>query len=262
MELELVSRNGTDLYDEDKNVRKIMESILNSDLHHVLRMNGLEIVMKTSPSDLIQENHLRNIPIDERNAARDFVEKVLSIKQEEYSNAHLLNLDSLTLSKMVPEILNIWREGVTDTANVKVCIPLPQISTESRKRIFPAPSQEKEIIELMEFSERNSLISEPKTVNSETVNSETLTPEISVSGSLLDTRKQQLDNYIDLCKTSEGCLNATALYKGYTDWCDLHGYDKYTRPMVIGSFRKRIPNCEIKDVNGRSKGWSLSLPHV
>lgn len=265
MELDLKrSTNGAVLSDDDKAVRKIMESILNSDvlitkLNHVFKMNGLEIVMKTSPCDLIQENHLRNIPIDKRNIARTFVEKVLSRKQLEYSRIHLINLDSLTLSRMVPEILNAWNGGATDVDNLKICIPLPQVCPEPRKRITSPglPVRQEDIIELIEFSEKNT--------TQKTSCPEILAPEISsgsLCGGLLDTRKQQLDNYIDSCKTSEECLNATALYNGYTNWCDLHGYDKYTRPILIGAFRKRIPECEIKDTNGRSKGWSLSLPPV
>lgn len=76
------------------------------------------------------------------------------------------------------------------------------------------------------------------------------------------TKKDQLNAYIESCKPSDNNVNATILYNNYCKWCEHYNYEKYTRPMVIDSFREKLGDYEVKNSSGRSRGWSLTLPTI
>ena len=325
----------------------IMLAVLDSDklmdtLNDILSSNGFEIVDRIDPSNLIQDSHLKEIPASEKRQVRYFIEKVLEDHKNNYRKMNLCHLDSLTLSKMIPEIVHKWKKGITDPSKVNLCLPLPPLSPESANSKIQSRISDNQLNEL--FSEsakyiinRNSLNTSvtnyrhenessmfpqsstfnisstnktssrapsPNNTSSHALSSNNTSPRalspnqfqiVSIgnnvkkssykiktgeskftlddvpllntniekqckAGHIPDSKRQQLYYYIKLCKSGPDCVNASALYNNYCDWCQMNGLDKYTRPMVIDSFRDKMPECEIKNSAGRSKGWALVMP--
>jgi hypothetical protein len=345
----------------------LLNSVLNTRSHYdlldeVLQTRGLEIVIRTDPSNLIQDQDLNSVKIEQRSDAKDFIRKVLTAQRQNYAKKNCHHMDNLTLKRMIPEIVRNWRKGRTDINKLKIGIPLPLvapiITTPLRKQLLSSSEFDRNLSELSRPSSPLSYTTEsdsisssisdmtstrsldqsiimsrpsrysntrhsntrhsnsisksslssssnysltlsnpssgstlsnqcinsfpPNTANSNQIPHNTthssqqilslcdlpalemdIQEQLNPSHGTAVTKKDQLNAFIGLCKPGHDSgvnVNATILYNSYCRWCEKYSYEKYTRPMVIDSFREKLGPHELKNSGGRSKGWNLTLP--
>ncbi len=344
--------NSSDNHVESNNVNEtrrqlisLLNSVLNTRSHYdlldeVLKTRGLEIVIRTDPSDLIQDSDLNSVQIEHRSETKDFIKRVLTKQRDSYAGKNFHHMDNLTLKRMIPEIVRNWRKGRTDISKLKIGIPLPlvapMITTPLREQLLSDGDFDRNLAELSRPSSPLSYTTESDSISlssstSDMTSTRSLDQSIgrpkqsrhanvqiqhphsisrssSSSGSVLSnqhinivpqnttpqnkeqpiislrdlpgiereiqeqlkpshgtavTKKDQLNAFIGLCKPGHNSgvnVNATTLYNSYCGWCVRYSNEKYTRPMVIDSFREKLGIHELKNSGGRSKGWNLILP--
>lgn len=326
-------------------LESLLNNVLNDRSHYdtlnkVLKNRGFEIVIRTDPSNLIQDQDLNSVKIEERSDANHFIRKVLETQQKNYARKNRHHMDNLTLKRMIPEIVRNWKKGQTDINKLKIGIPLPLvapiITTHLEKQLFSSAEFDRNLSELSKPSSPfdyttesdsissstsdmnstrsldqsiglarpsryfNTLVQHPSNTSQSSPSSssnypsilpnpssdsvplntppqtqQTLTldnlnglemdiqEQLNPSHGAAETKRDQLNAFIGLCKPGHDNrvnVNATVLYNSYCRWCEKYSYVKYTRPMVIGSFRTKLGPYELKNPGGRSKGWNLTLP--
>lgn len=168
-----------------------------------------------------------------------------------YTKPHPLIIDNSEMS--VEDESDAVSADSTSTSNLTISSP-----TENIQEFNTINSSNNDIHKGNTNVSSTSINCQPKIISKTVTKPNTINLSLQINHGC--SKRDQLESYIGLCKTSTIIINATEVYNAYCKWCECNKYEMYTRPMFTKSLRDKWGNYEIKSNTGRSKGWTITLP--